>query len=88
MATGQSSTPAGDVALVGGSGPIGLLTAAVLKGIGVTTIIIGLTQARKEKAVSSGAADHVLDDSREDVPARVREVTGGRVRTSPSSATA
>lgn len=73
----RSGVKAGDVALVGGSGPIGLLTAAVLKGMGVTTIISELTQARKEKATSSGVADHVLDPGKEDVPARVRELTGG-----------
>jgi (R,R)-butanediol dehydrogenase/meso-butanediol dehydrogenase/diacetyl reductase len=73
----RSGVKAGDVALVGGSGPIGLLTAAVLRGMGVTTIISELTQARKEKATSSGVADHVLDPSKEDVPARVRELTGG-----------
>lgn len=76
-AVARSGVKAGDTALVGGSGPIGLLTAAVLKGIGVTTIISELTQARKEKATSSGVADHVLDPSKEDVPERVRELTGG-----------
>jgi (R,R)-butanediol dehydrogenase/meso-butanediol dehydrogenase/diacetyl reductase len=76
-AVARSGVKAGDTALVGGSGPIGLLTAAVLKGLGVTTIISELTQARKEKATSSGVADHVLDPSKEDVPARVRELTGG-----------
>ncbi|RDV10984.1 2,3-butanediol dehydrogenase [Arthrobacter sp. RT-1] len=73
----RSGVKAGDTALVGGSGPIGLLTAAVLKGMGVTTIVSELSQARKEKATSSGVADHVLDPSREDVPARVLELTGG-----------
>jgi (R,R)-butanediol dehydrogenase/meso-butanediol dehydrogenase/diacetyl reductase len=76
-AVARSGVKAGDTALVGGSGPIGLLTAAVLKGMGVTTIISELTQARKEKATSSGVADHVLDPSQEDVPERVRELTGG-----------
>lgn len=76
-AVARSGVKAGDTALVGGSGPIGLLTAAVLKGMGVTTIISELTQARKEKATSSGVADHVLDPSKEDVPARVRDLTGG-----------
>lgn len=76
-AVARSGAKAGDVALVGGSGPIGLLTAAVLKGIGVTTIVSEPTQARKEKAVSSGVADHVLDPGQEDVPARVQELTGG-----------
>jgi (R,R)-butanediol dehydrogenase/meso-butanediol dehydrogenase/diacetyl reductase len=54
-----------------------VLTAAVLKGMGVTAIISELTEARKEKATSSGVADHVLDPSQEAVPARVRELTGG-----------
>lgn len=76
-AVARSGVKSGDTALVGGSGPIGLLTAAVLKGMGVTTIISELTQARKEKATSSGVADHVLDPSREDVPARVLELTNG-----------
>ena len=33
----RSGVKAGDIALVGGSGPIGLLAAAVLRGTGVTT---------------------------------------------------
>lgn len=73
----RSGVKAGDTALVGGSAPIGLLTAAVLKGMGVTTIVSELTQARKERATSSGVADHVLDPSQENVPARVLELTGG-----------
>ena len=60
---------------MGASGPIGLLTADVLKGMGVTTNISELTQARKEKALFSGVADHVLDPSQENVPARVLELT-------------
>ena len=76
-AVARSGVKSGDTALVGGSGPIGLLTAAVLKGMGVTTIVSELTQARKEKATSSGVADHVLDPSQENVPARVLELTNG-----------
>ncbi|CAN5398931.1 2,3-butanediol dehydrogenase [soil metagenome] len=73
----RSGAKAGDVALIGGAGPIGLLTAAVLKGLGVTTIISELSEARKAKALSSGVADHVLDPTSEDVPTRVFELTGG-----------
>lgn len=68
----------GDVALIGGAGPIGLLTAAVLKAVGATTIITELSAARKDKAHSTGVADHVLDPSTDDVAARTRELTGGR----------
>jgi (R,R)-butanediol dehydrogenase/meso-butanediol dehydrogenase/diacetyl reductase len=76
-AVGRSGVEAGDVAVVGGAGPIGLLTAAVLKGIGATTIVTELSAARKEKAVSSGVADHLLDPSSDDVKARVLDLTNG-----------
>nr|WP_271212305.1 2,3-butanediol dehydrogenase [Rhodococcus wratislaviensis]GLK38732.1 2,3-butanediol dehydrogenase [Rhodococcus wratislaviensis] len=73
----RSGAKAGDVALVGGAGPIGLLVAAVLKGLGVTTIVTELSDARKQKALSSGVAHHVIDPSSEDVKARVLELTDG-----------
>ncbi len=73
----RSGAKAGDVAIIGGAGPIGLLTAAILTGIGVTTIISELSLARKEKALSSGAADYVVDPTSENVKARVLELTGG-----------
>lgn len=74
-AVARSGAKTGDVALIGGSGPIGLLTAAVLKSMGVTTIISELSAARKEKARSSGVADYVIDPSQEDVQTRVQEIT-------------
>lgn len=73
----RAGVRAGDVALIGGAGPIGLLLAAVLKGIGATTIVSEPSRARKDKARSSGVADHVLDPYTDDVPARVLELTGG-----------
>ena len=73
----RSGAKAGDVALVGGAGPIGLLLAAVLKAEGLTVIISELSEARKAKALSTGVADHVIDPSQEDVVARVMELTGG-----------
>jgi len=73
----RSGAKAGDTALVGGAGPIGLLVAAVLKANGVTVIMSELSEARKDKARSTGVADHVIDPSSEDLNARVRELTGG-----------
>jgi (R,R)-butanediol dehydrogenase / meso-butanediol dehydrogenase / diacetyl reductase len=73
----RAGVNAGDVALIGGAGPIGLLVAAILKSQGVTTIVSELSKARKEKAQSSGVADHVLDPSSEDVKERVLELTAG-----------
>lgn len=76
-AVARSGAKPGDVALVGGSGPIGLLTAAVLKSQGVTTVISELSAARKDKAMSSGVADYVIDPSQEDLQERLLELTNG-----------
>lgn len=74
----RSGAGAGDVALIGGAGPIGLLTAAVCQAYGLTVIITELSGARKAKATETGVADHVLDPSEVDVVAKVRELTGGK----------
>lgn len=74
----RSGADAGDVALVGGAGPIGLLLAAVLRAKGLTVIVSELSEARKAKALSTGVAHHVLDPSQEDVVARVLELTDGK----------
>ncbi|QOT22824.1 2,3-butanediol dehydrogenase [Paenarthrobacter sp. YJN-D] len=76
-AVARSGAKPGDVALVGGSGPIGLLTAAVLKSQGVTTVISELSAARKDKAISSGVADYVIDPGQENLQARLLELTDG-----------
>jgi (R,R)-butanediol dehydrogenase/meso-butanediol dehydrogenase/diacetyl reductase len=73
----RSGAKAGDVAFVGGAGPIGLLLSAVLKAEGLTVIVSELSEARKAKASSTGVTDHVLDPSTEDVVARVLELTDG-----------
>ncbi len=74
----RSGAKAGDVALIGGAGPIGLLTAAVLKAQGVTVLMSELSEARKAKAIDTGVADHVIDPTAEDLQARVLELTDGR----------
>lgn len=66
------------VAVVGGAGPIGLLTAAVLKAQGNTVIISEVSDARKKIAQETGVADIVLDPTTDDLVARVREETDGR----------
>jgi (R,R)-butanediol dehydrogenase/meso-butanediol dehydrogenase/diacetyl reductase len=73
----RSGAAAGQTALVGGAGPIGLLTAAILKAEGLTVYVSELSEARKEKARSTGVADEILDPRDGDVAERVRELTGG-----------
>ncbi|MFT4088826.1 MAG: 2,3-butanediol dehydrogenase [Gordonia sp. (in: high G+C Gram-positive bacteria)] len=74
----RSDAKAGDTALITGAGPIGLLTAAICKAEGISVIISEPSSLRREKAVESGVADHVLNPIDDDVPARVAELTGGR----------
>ncbi|MBB4135926.1 2,3-butanediol dehydrogenase [Gordonia humi] len=73
----RSGARAGQTAVVGGAGPIGLLTAAVLKAEGLTVFVSELSEARKEMARTTGVADEVLDPRDGDVAERVRELTGG-----------
>ncbi|MET4060306.1 (R,R)-butanediol dehydrogenase/meso-butanediol dehydrogenase/diacetyl reductase [Arthrobacter sp. UYP6] len=74
----RSGAKAGDVALVGGAGPIGLLTAAVLKAQGVTVAISELSPLRREKALEAGVADYAFDPSEVNVADEVRRLTDGK----------
>ncbi|NHU86230.1 2,3-butanediol dehydrogenase [Kocuria sp. JC486] len=75
----RSGAKAGDVAVIGGAGPIGLLTAAVLKAIGCTVVVSELSPLRRQKALESGVADHALDPTQVDVAEEVRKLsTDGR----------
>ena len=74
----RSGAAAGQTAIVGGAGPIGLLTAAVLKAEGLTVYISELSDARKAMARKTGVADEVFDPRDGDIAEKVRERTGGR----------
>lgn len=74
----RSGAKAGDFALVGGAGPIGLLTAAVLKAQGVTVAMSELSPLRRQKAVESGVAEHALDPSEVNVAEEVHRLTDGK----------
>lgn len=74
----RSDAQAGQVAIIGGAGPIGLLTAAVLRAEGLTVYISELSEARKQMALDTGVADAVLDPREGDVAEKVRELTGGK----------
>lgn len=65
----------GQVAVVGGAGPIGLLAAAALRAKGLTTIVSEVSDTRREKALSSGAANVVVNPATEDLAAVVAEHT-------------
>jgi len=74
----RSGAKAGDVALVGGGGPIGLLLSAVLKAKGITVILTELSAKRKEKAKESGVADYILDPTEIDLKKEVMSITDNR----------
>ncbi|GAA4283793.1 2,3-butanediol dehydrogenase [Brevibacterium daeguense] len=67
----------GQTAVVGGAGPIGLLTAAVLKAYGVRTIVSEVSDLRRAVAASTGVADEVVDPTQDDLSELVLEATSG-----------
>lgn len=73
----HAGVKAGQTAVVGGAGPIGLLVAAVLKAKGLTTIVSEMSTTRREKALTSGVADVVVDPAHDDLRAVVAERTRG-----------
>ena len=73
----HAGAAAGQTAVVGGAGPIGLLVAAVLKAKGLTTIVSEMSTARREMALSSKVADVVVDPASEDLKAVVAKHTKG-----------
>lgn len=73
-----SPLKSGDSVLVLGGGPIGLAVIQVLKIKGAEKIIVSeMAHKRKEFAKHFGA-DFVLDPSKDDVVARVREICEGK----------
>lgn len=68
----------GDIALVSGPGPIGLLVLKLLAAQGIETLVAGTSQdtMRLEKAMAYGAARTVVVD-REELARVVEDMTGG-----------
>lgn len=73
----RSGLKAGDFVIVGGAGPIGLLSAAVAKALGATVAVSELSPLRRQKALDSGAADYAFSPTEVDVTEEVRKLTGG-----------
>ncbi|AHH17578.1 alcohol dehydrogenase-like protein [Nocardia nova SH22a] len=73
----QSGAKAGDIAVVGGAGPVGVLAAAALKGVGATTIVSEISAIRRQTAIATGVADYVVNPLEESLQDKVAEITGG-----------
>ena len=68
----------GDSVLILGGGPIGLAVVQVLKARGAEKIILSeMAPRRKDFAIRFGA-EYVLDPSKDDVVARVKEICNGQ----------
>lgn len=66
----------GDVVLVVGIGGLGIHAVQLSKALGARVIAVDIAGERLAGATAAGAAE-VIDGGREDVAARVRELTGG-----------
>ncbi len=68
----------GDVAVVIGCGPIGIMAGQTLAAAGVSVVMTDLNPGRLAAAREFGGAQAVVDVSREDPVALVKEMTDGR----------
>ena len=64
----------GDSCLVLGGGPIGLAVVMTLKAKGAGMIILSEIASRRRQFAKDFGADHVLDPTKDDIPARVRQI--------------
>lgn len=73
----QGNAQLGQKAVVMGAGCIGLVSMMALKARGVSEVyVVDIMEKRLEKAIELGATD-VINGEKEDVVARVKELTGG-----------
>nr|WP_279432701.1 zinc-dependent dehydrogenase [Paracoccus alkanivorans] len=68
---------AGDVVLILGAGPIGLLHVYLARLRGAARIIVSDPNAHRREAAMTGGADATIDPRNEDITVRVREETAG-----------
>ena len=74
----KAGLTAGETLLVlGATGGVGLTAVEIGKHLGATVIAVA-GGADKLKVATEYGADHVIDHQREDVRARIKDVTGGR----------
>lgn len=75
---GKLGVTAGDVVLVAGGGPVGLLHVALAKATGAGAIVCSEPSATRRQAALRAGATHVIDPTTEDLPGLVRCVSDGR----------
>lgn len=73
----KSGAKEGDVAFIGGLGPIGLLTAAVAKAYGLTVIATEMSELRRQKGIDAGVVDHAINPRDVDPVEEVMRLTDG-----------
>ena len=68
----------GDSVLILGGGPIGLATVQALRARGADKIIVSEISPKRKEFAKSFGAHYVLDPTKEDLVARVKELCDGR----------
>ena len=73
----KTATTIGDTVLVMGAGPIGCLHVAVARACGAAKVFVSDVVDERLKLVQAFEPDAVINSATEDLPSRVRELTGG-----------
>jgi L-iditol 2-dehydrogenase len=73
----MAGVKAGDVVVILGAGPIGILHVKLAKLAGAKRIIVSQTSEHRRQAALAGGADVVINPKEEDMVERVKQLTGG-----------
>lgn len=76
-AVAQCGLCPGDVVVVVGAGPMGLMNACVARAMGAGTIVLAEVGAQRLAQAAQFGCDVLVDSTREDLVARVKGLTGG-----------
>jgi L-iditol 2-dehydrogenase len=72
-----AQTKVGDIVVVIGAGPIGLMHVVVSKAMGASKVIVSeVDEDRLKEAVNFGA-DYLINPLKEDLPSKINQITGG-----------
>lgn len=76
-AVGQCNVRRGDVVVVVGAGPMGLMNACVARAMGAGTIILAEVSAARLAQAAQFGCDVLVNPAQEDLVKRVKDLTGG-----------
>lgn len=72
-----AQTKVGDIVVIIGAGPIGLMHATLSKAMGASKVIVSEVDDKRLKEAANFGADHLINPLKEDLPSKINQITRG-----------